>query len=61
MGEETQDGHVSVRATFKPNVTLIWLGAVVMAFGGMLSLLDRRLRIGVPKPARSRVAAVPAE
>ncbi|WP_454915703.1 heme lyase CcmF/NrfE family subunit [Xanthobacter sediminis] len=60
-GEETQDGRVSVRATFKPNVTLIWLGAVVMACGGLLSLLDRRLRIGVPKPARRRVAAVPAE
>ncbi|MFG1297275.1 heme lyase CcmF/NrfE family subunit [Xanthobacter variabilis] len=61
MAEETTDGHVSVRATFKPNVTLIWLGAVVMACGGLLSLMDRRLRIGVPKPARRREAAVPAE
>jgi cytochrome c-type biogenesis protein CcmF len=32
-------------------VLLIWLGAVVMAFGAALSLSDRRLRIGIPKPA----------
>jgi cytochrome c-type biogenesis protein CcmF len=26
---------------------------VLMAFGGMLSLSDRRLRVGAPKPAKS--------
>ncbi len=62
MGEETPDGHISVRVTWKPLVTLIWLGAVVMALGGGLSLADRRLRVGAPKPARRRApAAVPAE
>ncbi|BAF87132.1 cytochrome c-type biogenesis protein [Azorhizobium caulinodans ORS 571] len=62
MGEETPDGHLSIRATWKPLVTLIWLGAVVMALGGGLSLADRRLRVGAPRPARRRTpAAVPAE
>ncbi|OYX15127.1 MAG: heme lyase NrfEFG subunit NrfE, partial [Rhizobiales bacterium 32-66-8] len=60
MGEETADGVVAVRATWKPLVTLIWLGAVVMALGGGLSLADRRLRVGAPKPARRRVARAPA-
>jgi len=32
-------------------VLLIWLGGVVMALDGALSLSDRRLRIGAPKPA----------
>jgi cytochrome c-type biogenesis protein CcmF len=33
-----------------------------MAFGGGLSLSDRRLRVGAPKPARSKTAAMaPAE
>jgi cytochrome c-type biogenesis protein CcmF len=41
-------------------VQLIWLGALVMALGGALSLSDRRLRIGAPKPA-ARIAAQPAE
>jgi cytochrome c-type biogenesis protein CcmF len=32
-----------------------------MAIGGALSLSDRRLRVGAPKPARSRPALAPAE
>ncbi|WP_029003722.1 heme lyase CcmF/NrfE family subunit [Azorhizobium doebereinerae] len=62
IGEETPDGHLSVRVTWKPLVTLIWLGAVVMAIGGGLSLADRRLRVGAPRPARRRIAQpAPAE
>lgn len=61
IGDETPDGHVSVRITWKPLVTLIWLGTVVMAFGGALSLADRRLRVGAPKPARKRAIPLPAE
>jgi len=26
---------------------------VLMAFGGLLSLTDRRLRVGAPKPAKA--------
>ena len=40
---------------------LIWIGAVVMMLGGALSLSDRRLRIGAPKPARARPAMQAAE
>ncbi|OYX74495.1 MAG: heme lyase NrfEFG subunit NrfE [Rhizobiales bacterium 32-66-11] len=60
IGEEHADGALSMRATWKPFVTLIWLGAVVMALGGLLSLADRRLRVGAPKPARMRRGALPA-
>jgi len=43
-------------------VLLIWLGGVVMVLGGGLSLSDRRLRVGAPKPARAKTAAMlPAE
>ena len=38
-------------------MTLIWLGACLMAFGGALSLADRRLRFGAP--ARAKSAAAP--
>jgi cytochrome c-type biogenesis protein CcmF len=34
-------------------VLLIWFGPVLMALGGMLSLSDRRLRVGAPKPAKA--------
>ncbi|MEP0323901.1 heme lyase CcmF/NrfE family subunit [Bauldia litoralis] len=60
LGDITPDSAVTVRVFWKPLVTLIWLGAVVMAIGGILSLSDRRLRVGAPKPARRAVAA-PAE
>jgi len=32
----------------------------VMFFGGAVSLSDRRLRVGAPKRAQAKVAAVPA-
>jgi cytochrome c-type biogenesis protein CcmF len=53
LGDVTAEGAVAVRIYHKPFVLLIWWGPVLMAFGGMLSLSDRRLRVGAPKPART--------
>jgi cytochrome c-type biogenesis protein CcmF len=53
LGDVAADGSVAVRIYHKPLVLLIWFGPVLMAFGGMLSLSDRRLRVGAPKPAKS--------
>jgi len=53
LGELTGDGAVAVRIYHKPLVLLIWFGPVLMAFGGLLSLSDRRLRVGAPKPAKA--------
>jgi cytochrome c-type biogenesis protein CcmF len=61
LGETAADGTTVVRLYHKPLVLLIWLGAVVMVLGGGLSLSDRRLRVGVPKPARPKTAMQPAE
>jgi cytochrome c-type biogenesis protein CcmF len=60
LGDPNDDGSVAVRLYHKPLVLLIWLGALVMFAGGALSLSDRRLRIGAPRPARS-AALQPAE
>lgn len=64
LGDPEPDGSISVRIYHKPLVLLIWFGALVMAFGGLLSLSDRRLRVGAPKPARKQAktsALQPAE
>jgi cytochrome c-type biogenesis protein CcmF len=61
LGDPGSDGSIAVRLYHKPLVLLIWLGAVVMALGGALSLSDRRLRIGAPRPAASKAALQPAE
>jgi cytochrome c biogenesis factor len=61
LGDSNADGSIAVHIYHKPLVLLIWLGAVVMAFGGLLSLSDRRLRVGAPKPAKASRALQPAE
>jgi cytochrome c-type biogenesis protein CcmF len=53
LGDIAANGSVAVRIYHKPFVLFIWFGPVLMAFGGMLSLSDRRLRVGAPKPAKS--------
>ena len=60
LGDTNDDGSIAIRLYYKPMVLLIWLGALVMMFGGALSLSDRRLRVGAPKPA-PKVPAVALE
>jgi cytochrome c-type biogenesis protein CcmF len=60
LGDELKEGGWVVRLYFNPLVRLIWIGALVMALGGALSLSDRRLRIGAPRRSR-RALPSPAE
>src|ERR1700691_4116470 len=60
LGDPSKDGSVPVRLYFKPHVLLIWIGAMFMFFGGALSLSDRRLRVGAPRPAKARAPAKPS-
>ncbi len=57
LGDQTPNGKIVVRIWWKPMVTLIWLGALVMMIGGTVSLLDRRLRIGAPMPRKKAALA----
>ena len=60
FGDPQADGSIGLRLYYKPLILLIWLGPVIMAAGGALSLSDRRFRVGAP--ARARLGAVaPAE
>jgi cytochrome c-type biogenesis protein CcmF len=62
IGETSDGSHVDLRAYWKPFVTLIWLGPLVMAIGGLLSLSDRRVRVGAPSRAAPKGASPePAE
>ncbi len=54
LGEE-RDGAAVMRLHYNPLAPWIWLGGLVMALGGGLSLADRRLRVGAP--ARRTVPA----
>jgi cytochrome c-type biogenesis protein CcmF len=61
LGDPNQDGSIAIRLYHKPLVLLIWFGAIIMVIGGIFSLSDRRLRVGAPQPARTRLAMQPAE
>ncbi|HZR75734.1 heme lyase CcmF/NrfE family subunit [Bradyrhizobium sp.] len=61
LGDIGTDGSITVRIYHKPFVLFIWFGPVLMAFGGALSLSDRRLRVGAPKPAKAVRELQPAE
>jgi cytochrome c-type biogenesis protein CcmF len=52
LGDELGNGAWSVRLQYKPLVRFIWLGAIVMALGGLLAGTDRRYRV------RARAASV---
>jgi cytochrome c-type biogenesis protein CcmF len=54
-------GAFSIRAYYHPFVRWIWGGSLIMFFAGLVSLLDRRLRIGLPQRAGgARLPSAPA-
>jgi cytochrome c-type biogenesis protein CcmF len=63
IGDADGKGDYTLRLYYNPLVPWIWLGAAVMAFGGLVSLSDRRHRVGAPRRARRPeiAAAQPAE
>ena len=62
LGEPVSGGAWSVRVYYKPFVSWIWGGAVLMALGGGLALSDRRYALAARKQreAMEAVKAVPA-
>jgi len=44
MGEDLGAGAWSMRIQYKPMVRYIWLGALIMALGGLVAITDRRYR-----------------
>jgi cytochrome c-type biogenesis protein CcmF len=47
----------SVRLQYKPMIRFIWLGSLVMAFGGLVAASDRRYRMRQPaKVGKSALA-----
>jgi cytochrome c-type biogenesis protein CcmF len=56
LGEPLADGAWAVRLHYKPFVRWIWLGAILMALGGLLAVLDKRYR---RKPQGEAATAAP--
>ncbi|MFD1728491.1 cytochrome c-type biogenesis CcmF C-terminal domain-containing protein, partial [Rhizobium viscosum] len=60
LGDATHDGGIVVRIWWKPFILCIWGGTLIMAFGGFVSLTDRRLRVGAPSRKAKAKPAKPA-
>jgi cytochrome c-type biogenesis protein CcmF len=60
IGDPDGKGGYTLRLYYNPLVPWIWLGAAVMAFGGLVSLSDRRHRVGAPRRARRDTVVVQA-
>jgi len=67
MGDSLGDNAWSMRIQYKPLVRYIWLGAIVMALGGLIAATDRRYRVkiahtspGTVSPPKPRAELDPA-
>jgi len=58
LGDADGQGGFVTRYYYNPGVPWMWLGGLMMALAALISLTDRRLRIGAPT---RRLAAQPAE
>jgi cytochrome c-type biogenesis protein CcmF len=62
IGDAQQGGGWAVRTYIKPFANWIWAGCLLMAFGGLLSLTDRRYRVAAgARKAVAPAVATPAE
>ncbi|EYR81182.1 heme lyase CcmF/NrfE family subunit [Shinella sp. 838] len=52
LGDAMADGGIVVRVWWKPMILCIWIGTLIMMAGGIVSLCDRRLRVGAPQKVR---------
>ena len=60
IGDKADGGGRITRIYHNPLVPWMWIGALMMILGGVLSLSDRRLRVGAPARHRTAAAAEPA-
>jgi cytochrome c-type biogenesis protein CcmF len=60
LGEANGQGGWTIRLYYKPLVPWLWIGSLIMVLGGVVSLTDRRLRIGAPSRRRQDATAPPA-
>jgi len=60
LGEPLEGAAWTVRVYHKPMVDWIWGGAVLMALGGLLAVLDRRYRLGARRQEQIRLSGAEA-
>jgi cytochrome c-type biogenesis protein CcmF len=54
LGEDVGNDSWSLRLQYRPMIRFVWLGAAIMALGGVTTLFDRRYKVA---PAATTAAA----
>ena len=57
LGDDLGQGRWSLRLQYKPLIRCIWLGAILVAFGGLIAAFDRRYRSRVTAGTQERAVA----
>lgn len=57
LGEPLDAQAWAVRIYYKPGIAWLWLGALIMALGGALAVIDKRYRVRRPEPRESEHVA----
>ncbi len=57
LGDQLGNNTWSVRIQYKPMIRFIWLGAIIMALGGLIAVTDRRYRSTATADNKIRGAA----
>ena len=60
IGDPQPGGFYTVKAYVKPLANWIWLGALIMSLGGLISLADRRYRLASHRRSLAVVSPQPA-
>jgi cytochrome c-type biogenesis protein CcmF len=60
LGEDVGAGAWSLRLQYRPLIRFIWLGAAIMAIGGLTTLFDKRYRLEAAKDRAGQLAATRA-
>jgi cytochrome c-type biogenesis protein CcmF len=60
LGEDVGNGAWSLRLQYRPLIRFVWLGALIMALGGITTLFDARYRQPVRSPQPAPASKLPA-
>jgi cytochrome c-type biogenesis protein CcmF len=58
LGDPLDGGAWAIRVHYKPFVRWIWLGAIFMAIGGILAMMDKRYRIAKKGTSKEKQADI---
>lgn len=60
IADPAEGGGWMTRLYYKPLVPWLWIGALMLSLGGVVSLTDRRFRLGIPRRRMKKQALQPS-